>query len=63
VVAWGIETFDLMRVWASTDVRNVRSLRVLEKLGMQREILRARDHVGRGGELIDEVVYGLACAG
>jgi len=59
VLAWGIEEFGLARMWASTDTRNVRSLRVLEKLGMQREALRVGDHAGRDGKLIDEVVYGL----
>jgi RimJ/RimL family protein N-acetyltransferase len=59
VMAWGIEEFGLARIWASTDARNVRSQRVLEKLGMQREALRVKDHVGRDGELVDEVVYGL----
>jgi len=60
VMAWGSATFGLARIWASTDARHVRSRRVLEKLGMKREALRAGDHVGRGGELIDEVVYGLS---
>jgi hypothetical protein len=32
---------------------------VLEKLGMQREALRANDHAGRNGEPTDEVVYAL----
>lgn len=58
-MAWGIEAFALARIWASTDVRHLRSRRVLEKLGMEREALRVGDHVGRFGELIDEVVYGL----
>jgi [ribosomal protein S5]-alanine N-acetyltransferase len=59
VIAWGIETFHLERIWASTDARNVRSLRVMEKLGMRRETIRTQDHVGRDGELVDEVVYAL----
>jgi ribosomal-protein-alanine N-acetyltransferase len=58
-MAWGFETFGLARIWASTDVRHIKSQRVLEKLGMKRESLQARHHVGRNGELIDEVVYGL----
>jgi RimJ/RimL family protein N-acetyltransferase len=58
-IAWGIDTFGLVRIRASTDARHTRSQRVMEKLGMQREALRAGDHVGRNGELIDEVVYGL----
>lgn len=58
-LAWGIQTFELTRVWASTDVRNLKSQRVLEKLGMIRESLQTAHHVGRSGELIDEVVYGI----
>jgi ribosomal-protein-alanine N-acetyltransferase len=58
-LTWSIETFDLARLWASTDARHVRSLRVLEKLGLQREALRVAHHVGRDGEWIDELVYGL----
>lgn len=57
VVAWASETFDLGRIWASTDARNLRSVRVMEKLGMLRETVRVGDHVGRDGELVDEVVY------
>ena len=58
-VAWGVETFGLTRVWASTDVRHVRSQRVLEKLGLRRERLLPRHHLGRDGEDVDEVVYGV----
>jgi len=32
-------------------------VRVMEKLGLRREPIRAKDHVRRGGELIDEAVY------
>jgi RimJ/RimL family protein N-acetyltransferase len=56
---WAIEAFGLVRIWASTDVRHVRSIRVLENLGMQREALRLQDGVGRNGEPVDAVVYGL----
>jgi ribosomal-protein-alanine N-acetyltransferase len=59
VIAWGIGTFGLARVWASTDLRHLRSQRVLEKLGMRREAVRRGDHLGRHGEVIDEVVYGI----
>jgi RimJ/RimL family protein N-acetyltransferase len=58
-MTWGIETFGLARIWASTDARHVGSQRVLEKLGLKRESLQAGHHTGRSGELIDEVVYGL----
>ena len=61
-IAWAVDTFSLVRIWASTDVRHVRSRRVLEKLGMQRDALRVGDHIGRAGELVDEVVYGLNLA-
>jgi ribosomal-protein-alanine N-acetyltransferase len=56
---WGIETFALRRIWASTDSRHLRSQRVLEKLGTRREAIRVDDHAGRDGERVDEVVYGM----
>jgi [ribosomal protein S5]-alanine N-acetyltransferase len=58
-MACAMEAFDLVRVWASTEVGNVRSQRVLEKLGMRRESVRVADHIGRDGKAVDEVVYGL----
>lgn len=58
-MTWAIDRFSLVRIWASTDVRHVRSRRVLEKLWLQREELRVGNHKGRAGELVDEVVYGL----
>jgi ribosomal-protein-alanine N-acetyltransferase len=59
VLAWAIATFALRRVWASTDARHVRSQRVMEKLGLTRELVKIGDHRGRDGALVDEVVYGL----
>jgi RimJ/RimL family protein N-acetyltransferase len=61
-MAWGITTFGLTRVWASTDVRHLRSHCVLEKLNMQREVVRPGEHPGRDGQVIDEVVYGVDLA-
>jgi ribosomal-protein-alanine N-acetyltransferase len=61
-MAWAIETFHLVRVWASTELRHVRSQRVLEKLGMTREAVRVGDHVGRDGAPVDEVVYAVDVA-
>jgi ribosomal-protein-alanine N-acetyltransferase len=58
VMAWGIRAFGLTRVWASTDVRHLRSQRVLEKLGMRREAVRPGRNPGRDGETI-EVVYSI----
>ena len=57
VMTWGIEVFGLQRIWASTDARNVRSLRVLQKLGLRRDSIRVGDRLGRSGEPIDEVVH------
>jgi RimJ/RimL family protein N-acetyltransferase len=62
VIGWGVDALNLVRIWASTDARHVRSQRVLEKLGMEREAIRIGDHVGRNGELVDEVVYGIDLA-
>ncbi|HYO97194.1 MAG TPA: GNAT family N-acetyltransferase [Polyangiaceae bacterium] len=59
LITWGIKELDLARLWASTDVRNVRSQRVLEKLGMRRESVRLADRVGRNGEYPQEVLYTL----
>jgi RimJ/RimL family protein N-acetyltransferase len=59
---WAGETFDLLRIWASTDKRNLRSRRVLEKLGMRLEEVRVGNHIGRDGEIVQEVVYGLSFA-
>jgi RimJ/RimL family protein N-acetyltransferase len=58
-MVWAIESYDLVRIWASTDARNVRSRGVLEKLGLQWEALRTGHHLGRDGQIVDEVVYGL----
>jgi RimJ/RimL family protein N-acetyltransferase len=57
VIEWGVTAFGLTRVWASTDVHHLRSQRVLEKLGMRRERVVLGHHLGRDGEVIDEVVY------
>ena len=48
----------LGRVWGRVDPPNVASVRVLEKLGMQREAVMRRAFV-RQGELTDLAVYGL----
>lgn len=45
VMEWGIATYDLVRIWASTSAGNVRSRRVLEKLGFQQV------------EVVDDEVY------
>jgi ribosomal-protein-alanine N-acetyltransferase len=62
-IAWGVGAFRLRRIWASTDARHTRSQRVLEKLGMQREEVRKSDRLGRDGQPVDEIVYGLKVFG
>lgn len=52
-------TFSLERIWASTDVRNERSQRLLQRLGFERESVRRAGLPGREGEAVDELVYGL----
>jgi ribosomal-protein-alanine N-acetyltransferase len=37
VLEWGFAEHDLVEIWASTDAANVRSRRVMEKLGMKLE--------------------------
>jgi len=46
------------KVWARADPRNVASVRILEKLGMQREGL-LRSHLLYRGERVDRVYYGV----
>jgi RimJ/RimL family protein N-acetyltransferase len=58
VVDWGFEEYGLAKVYATADLRNVRSHRVMEKLGMVREGV-LRSHAKVRGERRDEVVYGL----
>jgi RimJ/RimL family protein N-acetyltransferase len=58
VVDYGFTTFGLAKICARADPRNVRSVRVMEKLGMTREAY-FRSHVLRRGERCDRVHYGL----
>jgi ribosomal-protein-alanine N-acetyltransferase len=58
-VSWAVKKFGLRRLWASTEIGNVRSVRVLEKLGMVREAVRLAADVGRDGLLVYAVVYGI----
>jgi RimJ/RimL family protein N-acetyltransferase len=62
-MSWAIETFELVRIWASTDPGNVRSMRVLEKLGMVREPDVLHDGARLGGEDDDEPVYSIDIRG
>jgi ribosomal-protein-alanine N-acetyltransferase len=59
VIRWALDAHDVQRVWASTDSRNLRSRRVMEKLGMRLEATLPAKSRGRSGEPVDEVVYAL----
>ena len=48
----------LIKITATATAANVRSIRLLEKLGMQREAL-LRQHWVHGGRVLDEVRYGV----
>lgn len=58
VLDYGFEVFNLAKIFAEIDPRNVRSLRVLQKLGMKQEGL-LRSHVIRRGERADKMYFGL----
>jgi ribosomal-protein-alanine N-acetyltransferase len=57
-VDYAFRALAIDKVWARADPRNVASVRVLEKLGMQHEGL-LRKHQLRRGERVDRVYYGL----
>jgi len=58
VIGWGFETFNLAKIWASTDLRNERSWRVMDKLGMRREAVLRSHRIARD-QRVDDVHYGL----
>jgi ribosomal-protein-alanine N-acetyltransferase len=55
---WAFQAHDLAKVWACTDVRNLRSQRLMEKMGMQREGLLRSHELSRDGRT-DKLYYGL----
>ena len=57
-MAWAIEEFSLVRVWASTELGNIRSQRVLEKVGLRRESEGVADRLGCDGKPVGKVLYG-----
>jgi RimJ/RimL family protein N-acetyltransferase len=58
LVGFGFEQLALHRIWATCDVRNAASARVLEKIGMEREGL-LRHSVRRKGEWQDSYLYAI----
>ena len=61
VVAWGFEERGLQKIWSHADIRNQRSWRVMERLGMMREgVLRSQNRNPRPGHpRVDLVSYSL----
>lgn len=58
LLAFAFDTLGLHRIEADVDPRNARSIRVLERVGFQREgYMRERYHLS--GEIQDAVMYGL----
>ncbi len=58
LVGFGFESLALHRIWATCDVRNAASARVLAKLGMKREG-HLRHDVRRKGEWRDSYLYAI----
>ena len=56
ILEFGFENLSLERIWATADVRNVASWRVMEKAGMEREGLM-RHHPRVRGAWRDSVLY------
>jgi len=59
ILDWAFPTFGLTKVISSADARNERSWRVMEKVGMKREVIVRGQRIARDGPA-DEVVYGLS---
>jgi ribosomal-protein-alanine N-acetyltransferase len=57
MVSYVFEVFDIAKIWAHADPRNIGSVRILEKLGM-RPMAFLRSHVVRRGDRADRVYYG-----
>ena len=58
VIDWGFTQHGLSKVYATADLRNRRSWRVMEKLGMRREGV-LRSHRKERGDRANEVYYGV----
>ena len=59
VVGLGFGKYQLRKVWAGADLRNRGSWRVMEKIGMTHEGVSRSASIGRGGERVDTVFYGI----
>ena len=59
VIDFGFSDLDLRRIDAETSPNNLRSQKVLEKLGFSQEGLRKKHRVMSTGEVHDLIIYGL----
>lgn len=59
VIAHAFGSLGIAKVWARAEAGNTASRRVMEKVGMWQEGLLRAHRLGRDGERIDEVMYGL----
>jgi len=59
IVQFGFERMNLNRIYASTIAANHRSVRLLERLGFQREGTKRQHVLGEGGTFHDGVMYSL----
>lgn len=57
-LGFGFHRLQLHRIMAATDVRNVRSWKLMERIGMRREAHFVHDNLV-GGEWIDDYVYAM----
>lgn len=65
VVTWALAQPDIYRVWATCDIDNLASARVLERVGMQREgvLRRWLTHPNISDEPRDSLCYSIVKAG
>ena len=56
IVAYGFQTFDIVRIFARPFATNLPSQRILEKAGFTLEA-RLKNALFKNGEIIDEVIY------
>jgi RimJ/RimL family protein N-acetyltransferase len=59
ILRFGFETVGAKRIEIRSDSSNERSIRVAERVGMEREGELANDHPGMDGSLRNRVVFGL----
>ena len=58
MVEWGFENYELDRIFAQVFTRNPASIRVLEKVGFEREGLMRKSAI-KNGVVVDQVLYAI----